>query len=256
MSPEKIAFAIAVAVIACGVIGLVLQRMLHEKHSTGRARDIVSAIVGLLTPLSAVSLGLLIWTAYGVYAGQNKAIQTLAAKLLQLDMTLDDYGPDAKPVRLLLRDGLEKTIDQIWGSNISAKNFVAQNFVAALRDERARQAALDSLHPSTDEQKKALATANSTVDAIAQSRLEMSFALSAPVSYPLVFTVVSWVALVFLGHGFTSNGSPTSVIAIMVGARAIASAFYIILDLSDPYEGAFRVSAAPLEQAVAVMGKE
>jgi hypothetical protein len=121
--------------------------MLHEKHSTGRARDIVSAIVGLLTPLSAISLGLLIWTAYGVYGGQNKAIQTLAAKLLQLDMALDDYGPDAKPVRLLLRDGLEKTIDQLWKSNSNAENFVAQNFAGALRSDRARQAALDALHP-------------------------------------------------------------------------------------------------------------
>ena len=36
------------------------------------------------TLLSALVLGLLIWTAYGVYAGQNTAIQTLAAKVLQL----------------------------------------------------------------------------------------------------------------------------------------------------------------------------
>ena len=44
-------------------------------------------------------LGLLIWTAYGVYAGQNLAVQTLAAKVLQLDLALADYGPgcDAAP---------------------------------------------------------------------------------------------------------------------------------------------------------------
>ena len=121
---------------------------------------------------------------------------------------------------------------------------------------RARQAALDTLHPSTDEQRQALTAAKSAIDAIAQSRLQMSFALSAPISYPLVFTVVSWVALGFLGNGLMSRASPTSGVAIIVGACAVASAFYLILDLSDPYSGAFRVSAAPLEQAQAVMGKE
>jgi hypothetical protein len=53
-----------------------------------------------------------------------------------------------------------------------------------------------------------------------------------------------------------SRGSATSAISNIVGACAVASAFYLILELSDPYNGTFRVSAAPLEQAQAVMGKE
>jgi hypothetical protein len=256
MSPEQIAFAIAVGLFACGAIGLILARMLPEKHTTGPSRDMVGAIVGLLTLLSALTLGLLIWTAYGVFAGQNAAIQTLAAKMLQLDLALADYGPDANQVRSQFRDMLGKTIDQVWGSDIGAADFVAHNFEAALRNMRARQAALGALHPSTAEQAQALAAAKSTIDAIAQSRLQMSFALSAPVSYPLVFTVASWVALGFLGNGLMSSGSPTSAIAIIVGSCAAASAFYLILDLSDPYSGTFRVSAAPLEQVLAVMGKE
>jgi len=256
MSSEKIAFAIAIAVFVCGAMGLILQRALPEKHTTGPARDMVGAVVGLLTLLSALTLGLLIWTAYGVYAGQNVAIQTLAAKVLQLDLALTDYGPDAKPVRVLLRDGIGKTIDEIWGSDTSAQNFVAENFAAALRNLHAREAALEALHPSTDKQRQALATANATVDAIAQSRLQMSFALSAPVSYPLVFTVASWVALGFLGYGLTSKASPTSIIATIAGACAVASAFYMILDLSSPYSGVFRASHTPLDQVLAVMGKE
>ena len=179
MSPEKIAFAIAVGFVACGAIGLVLQWMLPEKHTTGPSRDMVGAIVGLLTLLSALTLGLLIWTAYGVYAGQNAAIQTLAAKVLQLDLALADYGPDANDVRSQFRDALGKSIALVWGSDIGA-DFVAHNFEVALRNMRTRRAALDTLHPSTDEQRQALTAAKSALDAIAQSRLQMSFALSAP----------------------------------------------------------------------------
>ena len=121
---------------------------------------------------------------------------------------------------------------------------------------RARDKVLAGLHPSTDEQKQALAAATSASDALGQARMQMSFALSAPVSYPLLLTVVGWVVCLFCGFGLTSRGTVTSVIALAVGSIAIASAVLLILDLSNPYSGVFRASSAPLEQALAVMGKE
>jgi hypothetical protein len=216
----------------------------------------IGAVVGLLTLLSALVLGLLIWTAYGVYSGQSLAVQTLAAKVLQFDLALDGYGPEALSLRKQLRDTLGKTIDEIWSADQSDAEFIADNFAAAIHNLRAREGALAGLHPSTDEQKQALASALASMDAIGQSRLQMSFALAAPVSYPLVFTVVGWAVFLFFGFGLMSKGNPVSVAAVAVGALAVASAFYLILDLSSPYSGVFRVSPAPLQQVLAVMGKE
>ena len=121
---------------------------------------------------------------------------------------------------------------------------------------RSREKALAGLHPSTDEQKQALAAAMSTSDALAQARMQMSFALTAPVSYPLLLIVVGWVACLFCGFGLMSRGTVTSVIVLAVGSLAVASAVLLILELSTPYSGVFRASRAPLEQALAVMGKE
>src|SRR6516225_2180428 len=153
MSPEKFALAVAVAVFAGGVIGLVLQRILPESSTTGGPRDMIGAVAGLLTLLSALTMGLLIWTAYGVYAGQNAAIQNLAAKVLQLDLALSDYGPDALPVRKNLRETVGKTIDEIWGAKATDADFAATNFAAAVGNLRNREKALADLHPSTDAQK-------------------------------------------------------------------------------------------------------
>ncbi len=155
MNPEKFAAAVAVAIFAAGLVGLVLQRVLPEKHTTGPSRDMVGAVVGLLTLLCALVTGLLIWTAYGVYAGQNAAIQNLAAKVLQLDLALADYGPETNAVRAQLRQGLGKTIDQIWGADESDANFAANNFAAAIQIMRNREEALASLQPSTDKQRQA-----------------------------------------------------------------------------------------------------
>jgi hypothetical protein len=239
-----------------GLIGLALEHVLPERHTGGPSRDMIGAVVGLLTLLCALVTGLLIWTAYGVYAGQNIAIQTLASKMLQLDLALADYGPEAKSARLQLRERAGKTIDQVRGTHLSDASFAADEFAAAITVMRDPEKALGRLQPTTDDQRQALATAKSAIESIAQSRLQMSFALSAPVSYPLLLTVVGWVFFLFCGFGLMSKGGTMPVITLAVGAIAVSTAVLLILDLSNPYSGAFRASPAPLEQALAVMGKE
>jgi hypothetical protein len=256
MSPEKFAFVVGLVVFAGGAIGLILQRVLPETFTTGGPRDMIGAVVGLLTLLSALVMGLLIWTAYGVYAGQNLAIQTLAAKVLQLDLALADYGPDADPQRARLRTTVGRAIDEVWGARESDKNFIAENFAAAVRGLRREEGELASLHPSTDAQRQTLAIANSIVESIGQSRLQMSFALTSAVSYPLIMIVVGWATILFCGFGLMSKGHRMSLFCVVVGAIAVASAVYLILDLSSPYAGLFRASPEPLEQVLAVMGKE
>ena len=187
---------------------------------------------------------------------RTRRSELLAAKDLQLDLALADYGPEARDARIQLRDGLGKTIDEIWRADATNSDFVANNFSTAIRSLRARQAALDKLHPTTDEQTRALAVATATVDALGQSRMQMSFALAAPLPVPLMGTVVAWAVLLFIGFGLMSKGNPMSIVFAIVGAVAVASAFHLILDLSSPYTGVFRVSSAPLEQVLAVMGKE
>jgi Protein of unknown function (DUF4239) len=256
MSSSSFAIAVAVAMLAAGLLGLFLQRVLPEHHTTGGSRDLIGAVVGLLTLLCALVTGLLIWTAYGVYSGQNTQIQSLASKVMQLDFALSDYGPEANSARAQLRAALGKTIDQVWSANVSDSDFAANTFASALQNMRAREKVLLALHPSTDEQKQVLAATMSASDAVSQARMQMAFALTAPVSYPLVLTVVGWVACLFCGFGLTSRGTLTSVIALAVGSIAVASAVLLILDLSHPYSGLFRASSAPLEQALAVMGKK
>ncbi len=255
MNPEKFAFAVGVAVLAAGSLGLLLHRVLPEEQMTGGGKDMLGAVVGMVTLLSALVLGLLVWTAYGVYAGQNIAIQTLAAKALQLDLALSDYGPEANGVRAQVRQALGKTIDEIWGSK-EGDAFIANNFATAIHNMRAREASLASLHPSTDAQKDALAAAKAAVDSIGQSRLQITFALASPVSIPLIIIVVAWATFLFFAYGLMSGGSVMSFVATTAGALAIASAAYLILDLSSPYSGLFRPSPAPFEQVMAVMGKE
>ena len=253
---EELACAVALAVFAGGAIGLTLQRLLPDEFTAGGPRDMIGAVVGLLTLLSALVLGLLIWTAFGVYSAQNLAIQTLAAKVLQLDLALTDYGPEASGGRALLRQELAKTLDATWNSDQTSSDFAAHNLGAAINNLRHQDGLLKSLDPTTDRQTQALAAARRTIDSIGQSRLAMSFALYGAISYPLVYIVVGWGVALFCGFGLMSKGNAMSVVALVFGALAVASAIYLVLDLSSPYSGGlFRASPAPLQQVLALMSQ-
>ena len=147
MAPLKFAICSAIAVFIAGLAGLALQRIVPEKHLTGAPRDMVGAVVGLLGLLSALVLGLLIWTAYGVYSAQNLAIQTLAGKVLQFDLALSDYGPQADKIRAQLKENLAKTIDEVWhpGRRETDADFAAENFKGAIRNLRAREPLQEAL---------------------------------------------------------------------------------------------------------------
>ena len=115
MNSFLISASVLAVVFIGGAIGLQLQRVLPEGYTTGGARDMIGAVTGLVTLLLALVLGLLIWTAFGVYSTQKASIQTTALYDLKFDAALVDFGPEAAEGRKILRSGIERTIAQIWG---------------------------------------------------------------------------------------------------------------------------------------------
>ncbi len=249
MNPLALAVCVAAITFGGAIVGLALKHALPEKLTTGAPRDAVSSVVGLLTLLCALVLGLLIWTAYGVYSNQSATIQNFAIRVLLEDMALADYGPEAQPIRDGLRDGLQRTINELWGPRFT-DDFVTVNYRAAISAMRAGQFYLDTLEPTTQEQKAALTAAVQAHVASGQLRLQMALALTNPVSYPLMAIVVAWVAVLLCGYGFMSRVNPVSIVALALAALAVSSAIYTITELSDPYGGPFKASPAPIERLI------
>ena len=79
---------VAIFAFAAGVFGLFLQTLLPEPHTSDRSRDMIGAIVGLVSLLLALVLGTLIGSAYSFYATQKSEMETMAARSLELDLAL------------------------------------------------------------------------------------------------------------------------------------------------------------------------
>ena len=245
MNSLILAAIVFVVVFAGGAFGLRLQRALPEGYTTGGARDMIGAVSGLITLLLALVLGLLIWTAFGVYSTQKGSIQTLALSGMKYDEALRDYGPDAAEGRRLLREGLRRAVDEIW-SGADDGDFIIKNYTHVQNGLRAREGYLKTLQPTSDEQTAAKAAAGQAAIAMGQARTQLALSLVDPISYPLMGVVIAWAAFLFCAYGLLSKGHPMTYVALASGALGIASAIYVIADLSSPYSGLFKVSPAPI----------
>jgi hypothetical protein len=252
MGSLTLAAIVFAVVFVGGAIGLELQRRLPESSTTGGPRDMTGAVVGLMTLLVALVLGLLIWTAYGVFSTQKASVQRLAITDLSLDEAFQDYGPEAAEGHRILREGIKNTIDEIWGGS-NDEGAVIHKFGYARANLKARTAFLNTLQPASDQQTAARTEAMQSAIAIDQLLSQMTLALVDPISYSLITIVVGWAAFLFCGYGLLSRRHPMSYVVLVVGALGIASAIYLIADLISPFSGVFVISPAPLVDVLKVV---
>ena len=155
----------AVAMLASGLLGLLLQRKLPEAHTSDRSRDIIGGVVGLVTLLLALVLGLLIWTAYGVTNTQKGELQLLSARALEFDLEMKQFGPEAERARDLLRTEIVWAHEQFWGDD-DAKS---EAYDASYKNMGAMSDFLNNLRPANDTQKQLLGAASQHYGAIGET---------------------------------------------------------------------------------------
>ena len=108
MSAIWIALAVGLLTFGAGMLGLYLQKKLPQQHMTGGSRDMILAVIGLVTLLLALVLGTLVGNTYAFFATQKAELETFASRALLLDQSLAEYGPETKP----LRDGLKEALTE------------------------------------------------------------------------------------------------------------------------------------------------
>jgi hypothetical protein len=247
-----ISVVVGVLTFSCGILGLLLQKLLPEQHMWGGSRDMITAVIGLVTLPLALVPGTLVGSAYGFYANQKSEVEALAAREIQFDTALGQYGPEARPIRDGMKQAMTRAYDTFWrGRDVDQKELAA---AAYMPGPKALNEAVASLNPVTAVQRQLISTISFNAGFIQQTRLLMSLQLASPISWPLLVVVVSWASLLPCGFGVLSRLNATTVVALTFGAFAVASAVFLILELSAPYTSLFRISPAALAETLGAIG--
>ena len=111
--------SLSLSLIALGCIfggtllGMVIRSLLPEHHLSEESKDTVKLGTGMVATMAALVLGLLIASAKGTFDTMTTEIRQVGAKIMFLDRLMDQYGPETKEARELLRKTVVETLQRI-----------------------------------------------------------------------------------------------------------------------------------------------
>lgn len=246
MHVSEIAFA---CIFGGALLGMLLRLVLPEPHLSSDTKDVVRLSTGLIATLSALVLGLLVASAQASYQTQSNQIKQITANVVLLDNILARSGPEAQPVRVLLRSGLKTLVDRIWRRADSAASAPAAPFETSAQSDLFYDKLL-ALTPRNDAERQMQTKAIQLGIELAQTRL--LFAQSGiAIPIPFLIVLVCWVTIIFVSFGLFAQPNLTIVAALFVCALSASSAIFLILDLSHPFSGLITIPNAPLSNALA-----
>jgi hypothetical protein len=243
-----VAFAV---VFGGGMLGFFLGRLLPDHHRNDATQKLVQTATGMISLITALVLGLLVATAKNKFDTTNQETEQFAARIMLINRKLVNFGPDANDSRELLRKYTIARIAATWpkeaGPQPEAGSAPPWKLLELL------QQSLSGLKPTTDTQwSEAKAALDGVADLEKATWLEAA-KQSAHVQQPFVVILIAWLFVLFVSFGLFAPHNGLVVVALFVGALAIAGAVLLIVDMDLPYEGVLIVSPQPMQQALAQM---
>ena len=249
MSEVAVAGLVCLCVLAGAALGAALRPVLPEHHMSEPSRQIVNIAIGLIATLAALVLGLLVASAKSSFEQRSDEIKQSATRLVLLDRSLRQYGPETKEIRDLLRRLTERRIALSW--NPGEENHLKEE-VDASSSEIIREK-LWQLKPQTDAQRWLHARAIGLTADIEQARWMLVEASQSSIPRPFLIVLAFWLAAIFAALGLFAPRNATVYVVLFVCALSVSTAILMIFEMDQPFEGVLQVSDAPLRGAVEEM---
>jgi hypothetical protein len=230
-----------------------LRKMLPEHHLSGDSKDAVRIGMGLIATLCALVLGLLISSAKSSFDDMSSAISQSSAKLVLLDRTMANYGPETQPIRQTLRLMVIERVKLVWPesktSTYGLHDFEKAPSVEIIADK------LRELTPKSDLQRTFQSEALQLCREIVQTRWLVIEQSQAPLPPAFLVVLLFWLAILFGSIGLFAPPNKTVLAVMVVCALSVGGAIFLIEEMSNPLGGIVKISSAPLVNAVENMGK-
>ncbi len=251
MSPLALSCIIFALILGGILLGMVLGRALPQHHLNKESQDVVRLGVGLIATIAALVLGLLIAAAKGSFDTRSGQVTQITADIIQLDNLLAQYGPEAVPVRNLMRSAIPAFVDRIWHE----KETVRTAPFAANPKGEALILAIQALSPQTDIQRSLQARAVQVSNDLTQARLSLFVETGNVIPIPFLVVLIFWLVIIFASFSLFGNVNATVFAILSVFALSASGAIFLILELSEPFSGLMMISSVLLRNALAPLAQ-
>ncbi len=206
---------------------------------------------GLVATMAALVLGLLITSTKGTHDQVDAKVNTTASTFIHLDRMLADYGPETADIRKLLRESLQYRIQRIWPEghpNSSPIDLAARSRAEDLSDK------ITMLKPADERQKYYQEEALNLANDLLQLRWEIEATSCIKIPILLYIIPILWISFLTFAYALYSPYNPTVILMLLFCCLCVASAIFLIYEMSDPLEGHIKVSSLPLQMIMDKMG--
>ncbi len=239
-----ITFAI---VFGGALLGMYFHNALSDDHLREDVRDVVRLSTGLIGTIAALVLGLLIASAKSSYDARSTQIKQITANIILLDGLLEQYGPDARNLRVMLRGAVPPMADRIWNEGDRGK----MTPFAVTAEAQALVNKIQELEPNNNSKRSLQARVLSAVADLAQARLSLFTQAHDSIPAPFLAILVFWLAIIFASFGLFVRVNPIVIITFFVGTLSVTGSIFLILEMDQPLAGLLQISSEPLRHALA-----
>lgn len=246
LTPTFISALVFVALFGSALLGMRLRRRLPDNHLCDKTKDAVRNAMGSVATMAALILALLVASTKEMYDKEKSEVIELSSKVIWLDQTLANIGPEARECRSILRDAVQSTLNSMW----SEARTGPESDVPTPIWSRELPMAIQQLSPQNEAQATFKSQATETAAVLGQMRWLLFEQMESSVSTLLLIMMVFWMAITYASVGLFAIPNRTSVTAQFLAALAVAGALFLILELDQPFAGVLRIPSEPLANAL------
>ena len=251
MSPLLVSVLSFLAFIVSSLAGLCLAHSLPETQLTDRNRDLIKEVRRMLVTLASLTLGLIIASATTSFDQRNNEVEDSGSKIIALESTLSNYGPNAHESREILRDIVKRGIERL---EIAADEGFNTEKTRKGIGINTLQLELLQLAPRNERETWLRSMALGLANDLGSYRWLKHSGSVGRIQWPFLAILIFWLCGVFVSYGAVASHNATAVGAMTVVALCMAMAIDLTLDLDTPNRGLIRMSAAPLHMALEQIG--
>lgn len=253
---------LAVLFVSVG-IGVFVRSLLPERHRSSEALEVVQLVIGMLFTLASVVLGLLTYSVKSGFDQTSTDLATLGSNIIRVDQLLRDYGPEADPIRAILKSYTGAAIASTWKheppppGDYYPRNLppteagrLEDTSLGRMLDQG--ELALRKLAPETPLQRQLATDALHDFQTLMLARWRVIEDARSTITLPFYLVLCFWLVVIFGCFGFITphrNGFLLGMQAL--AALSVSSAMFVILDMDTPLGGLIAISSAPLRDALA-----
>jgi hypothetical protein len=252
MSSIAVAGIVFVCAFGGAIVGMLLHGVLPERHLSADSKDVVKLAMGVIATMAALVVGLLVASAKGAFDTQNTAVKQSAADILMLDRVLAQYGPETKAVRDQLRAMIALRLALTWPEDgAGAKLDVPQTTPGVEAIEKG----IRQLSPGDESQRGLQSRALQLAGELQRTRWLLFAGAADGVPMPFLLVLIFWFTTLLAIFGLLAAPNATVGVVLFVAALSIACSIFLILEMSQPFEGLMKISSAPLRYTLAHLGQ-